>query len=156
MNQFEPNVNLPSVSPVHKAAHLHGAIRPDLLEDELLSEIFAATVQKYPESLALTGPEGQWTYAQMDADATAVARGLIQAGVRAGDVVGLWMPRGPHLLIAQTAIAKTGAAWLPFDGDAPLGNLIAGLQQDAKHHLCIDEVAGAAQANEMDFVSRTL
>ena len=28
------------------------------------------------------------------------------------------MARGPELLIAQIAIAKTGAAWLPFDADA--------------------------------------
>ena len=136
MNQFEPNVNLPSVSSVHKAAHLHGAIRPDLIKDELLSEIFAATVRTYPESLALTGPEGQWTYAQLDAEATAIARGLIQAGVRATDVVGLWMARGPHLLIAQIAIAKTGAAWLPFDGDAPLDRIAVCLE-DAKAKLLV-------------------
>ncbi len=29
------------------------------------------------------------------------------------------MARGHELLIAQIAIAKTGAAWLPFDADAP-------------------------------------
>ncbi len=30
------------------------------------------------------------------------------------------MARGHELLIAQIAIAKTGAAWLPFDADAPV------------------------------------
>ena len=30
------------------------------------------------------------------------------------------MARGAELLIAQIAIAKTGAAWLPFDADAPV------------------------------------
>ena len=30
------------------------------------------------------------------------------------------MARGPELLIGQIAIAKTGAAWLPFDADAPV------------------------------------
>ena len=30
------------------------------------------------------------------------------------------MARGPELLICQIAIAKTGAAWLPFDADAPV------------------------------------
>ena len=41
-------------------------------------------------------------------------------GLRPGRCVGLWMPRGHELLIAQIAIAKAGAAWLPFDGDAPV------------------------------------
>jgi len=44
---------------------------------------------------------------------------LLQKGVCPGRIVGLWMPRGHELLIAQIAIAKTGAAWLPFDADAP-------------------------------------
>ena len=56
----------------------------------------------------------------MDAKAAAIARGLLMRGVGPGDVVGLWMGRGPELLIAQIAIAKTGAAWLPFDADAPI------------------------------------
>jgi len=106
------------------------------LEDELLCEIFAATVRHFPDRLALTGPGGTWTYAALDAAATAIARGLAKAGVKAGDVVGLWMARGPQLLIAQLAIAKTGAAWLPFDGDAPVERIAICLR-DAEAKLLV-------------------
>jgi non-ribosomal peptide synthetase component F len=34
-------------------------------------------------------------------------------------MVGLWLPRGMELLTLQLAIAKTGAAWLPFDAETP-------------------------------------
>ncbi|RZM00428.1 MAG: amino acid adenylation domain-containing protein, partial [Variovorax sp.] len=37
-----------------------------------------------------------------------------------GRIVGLWLPRGVDLLTMQLAIAKTGAAWLPFDADTPV------------------------------------
>src|SRR5205085_6809561 len=40
-----------------------------------------------------------------------------------GDVVGLWMCRGAELLTAQIAITKSGAAWLPFDADAPMDRI---------------------------------
>ncbi|ARU04443.1 hypothetical protein CCO03_06915 [Comamonas serinivorans] len=44
---------------------------------------------------------------------------LLQASVQAGDKVRLWLPHGLDLLTLQLAIAKVGAAWLPFDSDVP-------------------------------------
>ena len=100
-------------------AVLRGPVRPDLIRDELLCEIFAATAARCPSATAMITAEGKLTYADVDAKAARLARGLFQKGVRPGRIVGLWMTRGPELLIAQIAIAKTGAAWLPFDADAP-------------------------------------
>ena len=56
---------------------------------------------------------------RQDAAGGVGAAASAQEEKRAGDVVGLWMQRGGDLLTAQIAIAKTGAAWLPFDADAP-------------------------------------
>jgi non-ribosomal peptide synthetase-like protein len=98
---------------------LQGPARTDLIRDELLCEIFLATVSRSPSATAMVTEEGKLDYAEVDARAEAIARGLVRKGVRPGRVVGLWMPRGPDLLIAQIAIAKTGAAWLPFDADSP-------------------------------------
>jgi non-ribosomal peptide synthetase-like protein len=100
-------------------AVLRGPQRPDFIRDELLCEIFSATVSQSPSSIAMVTEEGKLTYAEADAKSEAIARGLVRKGARPGRVVGLWMPRGADLLIAQIAIAKTGAAWLPFDADAP-------------------------------------
>jgi non-ribosomal peptide synthetase-like protein len=105
-------------APVYGAV-LRGPARPDLIRDELLCEIFAATAARQPSAIAMITPDGKLTYAEVDAKAETLARTLIQKGVRPGRVAGLWMPRGHELLIAQIAIAKTGAAWLPFDADAP-------------------------------------
>ena len=108
-----------SLAALPSGAVLRGPARPDLIRDELLCEIFAATVASRPSAIAMITVEGNLTYAEVDAKAEALARGLLQKGVRPGHSVGLWMPRGHELLIAQIAIAKTGAAWLPFDADAP-------------------------------------
>ena len=107
-----------ALTPVSGAV-LRGSAQPDLIRDELLCELFSATVASYPDAVAMVTRDGQLTYSEVDAKAEALARGLLRNGLRPGQVVGLWMARGPELLIAQIAVAKTGAAWLPFDADAP-------------------------------------
>jgi non-ribosomal peptide synthetase-like protein len=109
-----------SQSPASSASVLRGVVRPDILRDELLAEIFAASAASAPHAVAMTTMERKLTYADVDREALALARGLVRRGIGPGDVVGLWGPRGPELLICQIAIAKTGAAWLPFDADAPI------------------------------------
>ena len=107
-------------SVVRAPAILHGAVRPDLLRDELLAEIFAATVAAHADKVAIRADGRDLTYAEVDRAATAIARGLVRRGIGPNRVVGLWMARGADLLIGQIAVAKTGAAWLPFDADAPV------------------------------------
>ena len=106
--------------PAHSASVLRGAVMPGLLRDELLAEIFGATSSRHPDAPCMIAGDHTLTYREVDAKATALARGLVREGARPGQVVGLWMPRGHELLIAQIAIAMTGAAWLPFDADAPI------------------------------------
>ena len=100
-------------------ARLQGADRPEFMRDELLAEIFARMVAARPDAPALVSPERTLTYAEVDRRAEAMARGLVRQGLGPRTVAGLWMQRGLDLLVAQIAIAKTGAAWLPFDADAP-------------------------------------
>src|SRR5947209_8558914 len=117
-----------SLQPATHPAVLHGPILPNLIRDEILAEVFAATVTAHPDKKAIAGPGRHLTYAELDSEAAAIARGLIKRGIRPSDVVGLWMGRGADLLVAQIAIAKTGAAWLPFDADAPVERIAVCLQ----------------------------
>lgn len=107
-------------SSVKAVAMLAGEKRPDLLRDEVLGEILAATVAERGPHVALTDGERSLTYAELWALAGRQARGLSLAGVGPGDMVGLWMPRGIDLLVAQIAITRAGAAWVPFDAEAPV------------------------------------
>jgi non-ribosomal peptide synthetase-like protein len=112
-------------------AVLRGKAAPQLLRDELLCEIFAATVASHPNALVMQTLERRFTYREADALASAIARGLIARSIGPGDIVGLWMARGPELLLAQIAIAKTGAAWLPFDAEAPVERIAVCLEDAA-------------------------
>ncbi len=98
---------------------LRGPHRPDLLKNETLPELLNATASRVPDKTALIFGSQTLSYAQLNAAADKVAAGLIGIGVKPGDVVGLWLPRGIELMIAQAGITKSGAAWLPFDADTP-------------------------------------
>lgn len=97
-----------------------GATRPDLLRDECLPDILAATAARRPQHPALMWGEQVVTYGELHSASEIIAGGLRQRGAGAGRVVGLWLPRGADLLIAQAGITASGAAWLPFDADTPI------------------------------------
>ena len=118
---------------------LHGPDRPDLLRDETLADLFEATAARVPGRTALIFGERRLSYAELDAAADRAAHRLIEAGVRAGDRVGLWLARGIDLLALQLAIAKAGAAWLPFDADVPAERVAVCLEDAGARLLLIDE-----------------
>ncbi len=126
---------------------LHGPDRPDLLRGEILADIFEATAARVPDKTALVFGPRHVTYAELDAAADRVAHRLIEAGVQAGDMVGLWHPRGIELLTLQLGIAKTGAAWLPFDADVPTDRIATCLEDASAKALLIDEQHGDRRAS---------
>ncbi|TCT04771.1 Pls/PosA family non-ribosomal peptide synthetase [Aquabacter spiritensis] len=98
---------------------LLGVQDPALLRDELLPEIFVATARRVPDHTAIVFGTERVTYAELDARADRVARALRTRGVRPGQFVGLWMSRSLDLHVALLGILKSGAAYIPFDMDAP-------------------------------------
>lgn len=107
---------------------LRGASRPGFLLDEVLADVFEATVSRQPEKTALIFGALQLSYRDLDEAANLMAHHLISQGVKPGCIVGLWVPRGIDLLVSQLAIAKTGAAWLPFDADTPVERVVVCLE----------------------------
>jgi non-ribosomal peptide synthetase-like protein len=123
--KIEGDVSLAATS---NPAVLRGARRPDLIRDECLADILAATARRRPQHPALVWGERIVTYAELDATSSALAGALFRRGAAAGWVVGLFMPRGADLLVAQAGITKSGAAWLPFDAETPLERIKICLQ----------------------------
>ena len=101
-------------------AILRGPGQPELLRDESLADLFEATARRIPDKIALIDGERRLSYGELDRLAERAASGLIAAGIGPGRIVGLWLPRGIDLLVMQLAIAKSGAAWLPFDAETPV------------------------------------
>ena len=118
-------------SPVGNASHpdiLSGPIQPELIRAEVLADILEATAARIPHQVALMFADRHLSYQDLNAQADQVASCLIEAGVRPGHIVGLWLPRGIGLLVMQAGIAKAGAAWLPFDADTPVERIAVCLE----------------------------
>ena len=128
---------------------LRGPERPDLLRHEVLADLFEATAYAHPDTTALIAGDRQVRYSELDASASIAAHRLMEAGIGPGDMVGLWLPRGIALLTLQLAIAKTGAAWLPFDSETPPDRIATCLEDASAKALLIAEQTprdGLAQA----------
>ena len=91
-------------------SYARGETEPALIE-ETIGANFERTVAAHGEREALVefATGRRWTYAELDRDVNALARGLIGAGIEKGDRVGVWSPNCAEWTIAQYASAKVGA-----------------------------------------------
>ncbi|MCY0903868.1 AMP-binding protein [Arthrobacter sp. H14-L1] len=71
------------------------------------SRLAAANAER--EALVDIAAGRRWTYAQLEADVDALARGLLAAGVAKGDRVGIWALNCAQWVHVQYASAKIGA-----------------------------------------------
>ncbi|HEY9854226.1 MAG TPA: AMP-binding protein, partial [Stenomitos sp.] len=108
--------------------------RAELLRDERLAEIFEASAARAPEATALIFGGTLLTYGELDRRANRIAQALRTRGIGRGAFVGLWMSRSADLHVALLGILKAGAAYIPFDFEAPPERVAA----------CLGDCAGAA------------
>ncbi|WP_372395453.1 Pls/PosA family non-ribosomal peptide synthetase [Azospirillum sp. HJ39] len=125
---------------------LRGPVDPTLLRDELLSDIPQTTAAAHPDRTAIIHEGRRVSYAELDARANRVARGLRARGIGPGCFVGLWMARSLDLHVALLGILKAGAAYLPFDADAPAERVAVSLTDCAAPAILVDLVTGTKAA----------
>jgi acetyl-CoA synthetase len=81
-----------------------------------------------------TGAVRRLTFRELHREIDRAMAGLLEAGVRKGDAVGVYMPMVPEAVVAAYAIAKLGAIYMPiFSGFAP--SAVAARLQDARAKL---------------------
>jgi fatty-acyl-CoA synthase len=91
-------------------SYARGVAHPALLE-ETIGGSLERTVAAHPgrEALVEVATGRRWTYAQLNTDVDALARGLLAAGLEKGDRIGIWAPNCAAWTITQYATAKVGA-----------------------------------------------
>ncbi|GAB2963519.1 non-ribosomal peptide synthase/polyketide synthase [Saccharothrix stipae] len=113
-----------------------------------LVELVEAQVARTPDAVALTGA-AEVTYAELNARANRLAHHLIGLGAGPERIVALRLPRSVDLLVAELAVLKAGAAFLPVDPDYP-AERIAFMVDDARPLVVLDgpvDVTGQPDAN---------
>ena len=83
------------------------------LPEQTIGAYFEATVAGHPEREALVEASTgrRWTYAQLNADVDAVARGLLAPEVDKGDRVGIWAPNSADGQSSNSRPRKSALFW---------------------------------------------
>ncbi|WP_328222227.1 non-ribosomal peptide synthetase [Streptomyces sp. NBC_00310] len=93
--------------------------------------MFAEQVRQRPDVVALVFEDEELTYAELDERANRLAHALIARGAGPERIVALALPRSAELIVAEVAVLKSGAAYLPIDHDYP-ADRIAYMLGDAR------------------------
>lgn len=87
--------------------------------DKTVVEVFCQRFAKQPDALAVEGPDGSLTYAELHRRSISIAHRLVESGIQRGDVVGLCAGRSVETIAGIWGILRAGAAHLPLDARAP-------------------------------------
>ncbi|MEU5261652.1 non-ribosomal peptide synthase/polyketide synthase [Amycolatopsis sp. NPDC021455] len=104
---------------------------------------FADQVRRTPDALAVD----DLTYAELDARADGLARRLAELGVGVEDRVGVLLERSADVVVAELAVLKAGAAYVPIDLRAPASRMRlvlaeAGVSVVVADRSCVDIHSG--------------
>ncbi len=114
-----------------------------------LHDLIAVQAAATPDAVAVEAPDMTLTYRQLESAATALARRLIRAGTRPGDVVAVNLPPTATAVTAVLAIWKAGAAFLPLDPDLPPAR-VATMTADARPALILTTAPTACPHLDLD------
>lgn len=89
----------------------------------------------YPDREAFRFLNQSVTFAELDKKSDQLALYLINAGVKKGDRVGIYMNRSLETSIATYGILKAGGAYVPLDPFAPIARTIFLIQDCGIHHV---------------------
>lgn len=84
-----------------------------------IHELFEHQVALAPGRVAVSAPDAEVTFEELNRRANVLARHLRVTGVAPGSVVGVFLPRGAAMVEALLAVLKAGAAYLPLDPGYP-------------------------------------
>ena len=99
-----------SHAPDPALSHTAGGTDVPLIE-QTIGDNLDGTARRFADRDALVDVAAgtRWTYGELVADVDRLARGLLAAGVRTGDRVGIWAPNCAEWTLVQFATAKVGA-----------------------------------------------
>jgi len=95
------------------------ATATDYPREKGIHELFEVQVEQAPDAVAVVCAGRTLTYAALNARANRLAHRLIAQGVKPDDRVATFLDRSIELIVAQLAILKAGAAYVPLDPHAP-------------------------------------
>jgi natural product biosynthesis luciferase-like monooxygenase protein len=114
------------------------------VDDACIHRLFEAQVARTPTRPAVSSGGVSLTYRELDARANALAHALRARGIGPDSLVGIYLDRSVHLLVAVLGVLKAGGAYVPLDPEYPAERL-AFMIEDAKLQTLLSDRARQAQ-----------
>ena len=104
-----------------------------------LALLLSDSAREKPERTAIVCEGTRLSYTELNAAANQVANGLVQAGIRKGDTVGITCNNVPYFPIVYYGILKTGAVVMPMNILYKSREIAYNLRDsDAKAYFCLE------------------
>jgi fatty-acyl-CoA synthase len=132
--------------------------------DITIGGLLSALAGALPDREALVYSRAlRWTFAELEREASLVARGLMAIGVKRGERVSLWATNVPEWVVLQFALAKIGAVLVTVNTSLRAGELDYLLRQSESDTLVLirgfrnlDYLATAQEIGALDRLARVI
>ncbi|MBB5160708.1 amino acid adenylation domain-containing protein/non-ribosomal peptide synthase protein (TIGR01720 family) [Mycobacterium sp. AZCC_0083] len=134
----DPAIAFGDVELGHPAGPVTGA------EVTTVTALIADAIAGHRDEPAVVTAKDTLTFGELDSRAGSLARQLVEAGVRRGDVVALALSRSADAVAAMWAIISAGAAYLPVDPTYPRARIEFMLAHASPRAVLVDDSGRAA------------
>ena len=112
--------------------------------ERCVHEMFADHAAAFPDRVALTGPQGDLSYGELDARAERLATRLVRSGVEQDTAVGVLLERSEDFVLSALAVLKAGGCYVPLDPSYP----------DSRLRLMLDAAGVRTVVTNSEFAAR--
>src|SRR6478752_2976461 len=84
-----------------------------------LEQLFEEQATRTPGTIALCCGKARITYRELSLRSNQLAHYLCSMGVKAESLAGVYLQRGPEMVVTMLGILKSGAAYVPLDPQYP-------------------------------------
>ena len=116
--------------------------------EQRVDQFLGGSTARHRAGRAIVGASGSLSYGELEAGSNRLARLLRSRGVGRGALVGMCLERAVDMVVAQLAVLKAGAAYVPLDPAYPTERLTY-MAEDAKVALL---VTGSTAAPALDWL----
>ncbi|WP_305787978.1 non-ribosomal peptide synthetase [Symbioplanes lichenis] len=108
-----------SHAPETRQTLVHPRGDDDVSTPRTIPELFAAVAGSRPDAVALIGPAGRLTYAELDRLAERLATALVARGIGPESLVAIRVRNPMHSIVAMVAVTRAGGGYLAVDHTYP-------------------------------------
>jgi amino acid adenylation domain-containing protein len=119
----EPKNLLDLMPPNHKKTLQKWSTNPLEIENTPIIRLIERQFYMHPHLKCFVAADCEMTYEELDKESNRWANGLVERGVRPGDLVGLLTERNSSMIIGLIAILKSGAGYVPLEPSLPKDRL---------------------------------